>query len=160
MTILICGEKMTFQKERFTTRVAVYLVLKHEGKILLALRQNTGYADGLYSLVSGHLEDNETIKQSMAREACEEVGIIIDPVDLEIVHVVQHKSNKHYINFYCTCTKWQGTPINCEPDKCSDVSFFPIDNLPPNTLDSVVKALCHINYGSYFSEYGLETKNN
>ena len=141
---------------RFTSHVAVYLVLKENGSILLAQRKNTGYADGLYSLVSGHLEDNETIRQSIAREALEEVGIIIDPADVSIVHVVQHKTNNHYINFYCTCTKWQGNPVNKEPDKCSDVSFFACNRLPHNTLDSVVEALYNIENDIYFSEYGLK----
>ena len=59
----------------YTMPVAVHLILKHTGKILLLRRYNTGYEDGNYSVVSGHLEQGETVIQAMIREAKEEAGI-------------------------------------------------------------------------------------
>ena len=37
--------------------VCVYLVLERDGKVLLSLRENTGYEDGKWSLVAGHAEE-------------------------------------------------------------------------------------------------------
>ena len=83
---------MHHNKERFTSRVAVYLVLTKNDQVLLTLRQNTGFADGLYSLASGHVDEGETIKHAMIREAKEEIGILIKPDDLKFVHAMQHKT--------------------------------------------------------------------
>lgn len=55
-------------KERFRLIVAVYLILRQNGKILLARRANTGYADGFYSLPAGHLDGDELATEGMARE--------------------------------------------------------------------------------------------
>ena len=147
---------MNNNKERFTSRVAVYLVLIKNNQILLNLRKNTGFADGLYGLASGHLEDGETIRQAMIREAEEETGIIINPDDLKLVHVAQHKSNNHYVDFYFQCDSYAKEPVNCEPEKCGDVRFFPLNKLPDNFCGNVRQALEYIKHGSYYSEYGFE----
>ena len=143
------------EKKRFTSRVAVYLVLTKDDQVLLTLRQNTGFADGLYGLASGHVEENETIKHAMIREAEEEIGIHIKPDDLKLAHIMQHKSQSHYIDFYFHCYSFQGEPLNCEPEKCGDVRFFPKDKLPENLIVNVRQALQLINIGSNYSEYGI-----
>ena len=38
-------------KERFKVVPAVYLIIKNDNKILLSLRENTGYMDGYYGSV-------------------------------------------------------------------------------------------------------------
>ena len=58
--------------ERFKLVVAVHLILIENGKILLLRRYNTGYEDGNYSLVAGHIDGNESVIQAMQREALEE----------------------------------------------------------------------------------------
>ena len=57
--------------ERFKLVPAAYLVIVREGKILLLRRFNTGFEDGNYSMIAGHLEGNETFIQAMVREARE-----------------------------------------------------------------------------------------
>ena len=57
------------KKEKFMLRCAVYLVLIKDGKILLLRRSNTGYWDGNYSMIAGHLDGDETIAHAMMREA-------------------------------------------------------------------------------------------
>lgn len=49
--------------------VTVHLILLKEDRILLSLRQNTGYADGLYSLVTGTLNGKESaLKQPFVKQ--------------------------------------------------------------------------------------------
>jgi 8-oxo-dGTP diphosphatase len=61
----------------------VHFLLLIESKILLRRRYQTGYADGNYSVVAGHVNGNEPATVAMAKEAREEAGIVIDPLDLQ-----------------------------------------------------------------------------
>ena len=79
-------------KERSKASVSTYLILEKDGMVLLGLRKNTGYQDGMYCLVSGHVEDNEAATTAMCREAKEEIGIDINPHDLKIVLIMHRKS--------------------------------------------------------------------
>jgi 8-oxo-dGTP pyrophosphatase MutT (NUDIX family) len=63
--------------EHIKLPVAVHLFLKKNGKILLLRRYNTGYEDGNYSVIAGHIDGNENIYKAMIREAKEEAGIIL-----------------------------------------------------------------------------------
>ena len=49
--------------------VAVYLIVKNGDNLLLSLREGTGYMDGYYGLVSGHVEKGEPAKYACIREA-------------------------------------------------------------------------------------------
>lgn len=144
---------------RFLARIAVYLVLEQQNKILLLLRQGTGYADNCYSLVSGHVDADESATQAMVREAKEEIGVDIKPEDLQFVHVMYQTHKPTAVtaaSFYFRCTKWQGNPLNCEPTKCGQVAFFDKDKLPENLIEPVKQALEEIQRGAYFSESGWE----
>lgn len=51
--------------KRFTLRVAAYLILIKKNKVLLLRRFNTGWEDGNYTLISGHLEGQEAVKKAI-----------------------------------------------------------------------------------------------
>lgn len=142
---------------RFTVRVSVHLFLLKENKVLLLRRFNTGYEDGNYSLVAGHIDGNEPVSTSIIREAYEEAGITVNKEDLEVVHVMHRKKTKgEYIDYFFRCTKWTGNITNTEPHKCDDLSWFDINNLPTNMVDYVASAIEEFKGNSYFSEFGWE----
>jgi len=64
-------------KERYKITPASYLVLIEDNKILLQRRFNTGYEDGKYSLVAGHVDEGETFTEAIIREVKEEAGITL-----------------------------------------------------------------------------------
>lgn len=141
--------------ERFKMRVAVHLILKEGNKILLLKRKNTGFEDGKYSVVAGHLDGNKTVKQAMKREAYEEAGIVIDEKDLEIVHVMHTKLEDESIYYFLYCDKYEGNIVNNEPNKCDELSLYNIDNLPENIIDYVKVGINNFWKGEYFSSYGF-----
>ena len=143
------------KKERFKPYAAAYLVLIKDGKVLLLRRFNTGYQDGNYSLVAGHLDGGETTKQCIIREASEEVGINISPEDLEVVHVMHRIApNREYFDIYLRVEKWTGEITNMEPDKCDELKWYDMDGLPNNILPAVKLALEDINKNVHYGEFG------
>jgi 8-oxo-dGTP diphosphatase len=144
--------------KRFTIYSAVYLLLIKEGQILLLRRFNTGWMDGNYSVPAGHLDGKESVAQAMVREAKEEAGIKIQPEDLKVVHTMNRNSTggREYIDFFLVAHKWEGEPCVTEPDKCDDVRWFDLDNLPENLLPYVKLAIENYQKGVTFAEFGWE----
>lgn len=141
---------------RFKAYVAVYAVLIDDGKILLIRRYNTGYKDGEYALPSGHLDGAESARVGAAREAKEEVGVNIDEDDMEIVHLLhRYRPEREYIDIYVKADKWKGEPQNMEPNKCDEVTWFKLDDLPENTVKDVRQAIENIKLGVFYSEFGF-----
>ena len=68
--------------KRATFRAAVYVLPRRDDEILLARRFNTGFGDGYFSLIAGHVEQREFARACAVREVAEEAGITIDPADL------------------------------------------------------------------------------
>ena len=61
---------------RYRTLSAIFVIIIKNNKILLQKRMNTGYEDGKYDLaVSGHVEANESLKDTVIRESFEEIGL-------------------------------------------------------------------------------------
>lgn len=143
-------------KERYKFIGAVYLLLIKQNRILLLKRSNTGYEDGKYSLVAGHIEGNETIKQAMIREAKEEAGILIDENDIEIVTFLHRKTTPERLDFFLKCKNWEGAIENKEPDKCSELKWYDINNLPPNIIPCVKKAIENYQNHIIFDNFGWQ----
>jgi len=139
-------------RDRF--KVAVHLFFFRQGQILLLRRFNTGGEDGNYSVVAGHVEAGETVTQAAAREAGEEVGVTLAAGDMEIVHVMNRKSEDERIDFFMRVRRWSGEIHNHEPDKCDDLVWFPLESLPPNTIPYVRYALDRYRAGVFYSEFG------
>lgn len=134
-----------------------YLILVKDDKVLLLKRSGTGFMDGYYGLPAGHLDGNETSREGGAREVKEEIGIGINPMDLEVVHVMHRKAEKdERIDFFMTTEKYTGEITNCEPHKCEELKWFPIDNLPENIIPYIKYALENYKQGSFYSEFGWE----
>ena len=134
--------------------VAAYLILRKDNQVLLSLRKNTGYCDGMYSLVAGHVDEGEKASHAMIREAKEEAGIDIMPDQLRVVHMMHRMDNRFNMDIFFECTSWQGMICNQEPHKCEALQFFPIGDLPSNCVEYIRMALIDGSRGCFYSEPG------
>ena len=141
--------------ERFKLVTAVHLILIEDEKILLQRRYNTGYEDGNYSIVAGHIDGNESVIKAMQREALEEAGIKIKEEDLEIVHVMNKKEpDRESIDYFFTCKNYDGNISIMEKDKCDELKFYKLDELPENMIPYVRKGIEYYIENKQFSIYG------
>lgn len=139
---------------RFSVIPEAHLLLFQNERVLLLRRYNTGFEDGNYSVVAGHIEAGETAREGMLREAREEAGLEIAPDALRLCHVVYRKSDSQRISLFFTAAQWYGEPRNLEPHKCSDLSWFPLAELPPNMVAYVRQAIRLTLAGEPYSEFG------
>lgn len=142
------------QNERFKLIASVYLILIRGDKVLLLRRANTGYEDGNYGLPAGHLEEGESVREGLIREIREEIAIILEVEDLHVSHVMHRRQKDERIDFFFTVEYIQGEPKNNEPDKCDDLSWFPVDDLPANTIPYIHQAIDAVRRKQFFSEFG------
>lgn len=142
--------------QRFPFISAVYAFVVRDGQVLLARRCNTGYRDGEYGVPAGHLDGNETAFAGMVRELREEIGAVVSEVDLRLVHVLQRKSTDERIEFFFELDGDKLSFHNAEPEKCDDLRFFPITDLPDSMIDFVRQALELSKRGIFYSAFGYE----
>ncbi|MBT4123877.1 MAG: NUDIX domain-containing protein [Candidatus Pacebacteria bacterium] len=146
------------KNKRHQNTPASYLVLFKDNQVLLLRRFNTGYEDGNYSLIAGHVDSGENFTQCIIREAKEEAGILLNPEDLKVAHVMHRNSeiigNKERVDVFFITKKWQGEIQNKEIYKCDDLSWFNLDKLPENIIPYIKQAINKIKNKVYYSEHG------
>ena len=143
-------------KERCSVHLTIgLLIINEKNEILMMKRCNTGYMDGMYGFISGHVEEGESLKQAIARETLEEAGIKIKEEDIETICMIRRSDNDNYINFFLKCNKFEGTPTIMEKDKCDDLRWIDINNIPENTITAEKRAIYNYKNGIAFDEYGF-----
>jgi mutator protein MutT len=139
---------------RTTFPVTVHLFFFRGNQILMLRRFNTGYADGKYSVPAGHLDGGETVIAAAAREAMEEVGVRIDPQDIEFSSVMHRLDGEERVDFFVKIRDWAGEPANTEPDKCDELRWVDVNDLPANTIPYIRQALRNHFQENRFDEFG------
>lgn len=143
-------------KERNKAVPAVYLILKRDAEILLMKRANSGYYDGWYSLPAGHVEYRELPFDALIRECEEEIGITLKKEDLEFAHLCYCGASNETgdrMNMFVVCDQGHAyEPVNAESEKCSELRWFKLEELPENTVHNVRFALEKVSQGDVYSE--------
>jgi len=99
--------------EHFKLVPEAHLLLFKDEQVLLLRRENTGYEDGNYSVVAGHIEGGETARAAMSREAREEAGLLVDPRNLSLCHVMHRRATDERVSFFFTTRRWTGSRRPC-----------------------------------------------
>jgi ADP-ribose pyrophosphatase YjhB (NUDIX family) len=133
---------------------SVYGFFIRDEKILLLRRLHTGYEDGKYSLPAGHVDDNESFITAVCREIKEETGVTVSSTDIDLVHIMHRKENDIRMDFFFLVKSWKGQIENTEPDKCDDLSWFSLHNLPDNIIPYIKTAIENYQKRILYAERG------
>jgi 8-oxo-dGTP diphosphatase len=136
--------------------VTVHMFFLRENRILLIRRYQTGYMDGHYSVPAGHLDGNEPVRRAAVREAKEEIGVQIDPGDIDFAGVFHRSEGDERVDFFVRVRRWRGEPFNAEPEKCDELRWTELKDLPENTIPYIRRAIENFQTGVLFEEFGWD----
>ena len=121
---------------------AVYLLLMRgdpaDREVLLQLRgPQTSFMAGHWACgAAGHVEYGESVFAAAAREAAEELAVVVDPAVLAPLCTVQRTLPgcadpvEQRVDFFLTTNRWSGLPRIREPGKCSELRWCRPSALP------------------------------
>lgn len=134
--------------ERYLSVVCADLLIKKQENnktyILLMKRQNTGSNDGEYELPGGHLEKDEDLYDAMIRETKEELLLDLKREDIKLIYLMHHYTGNR-LNFIFETDGSNINPQIGEPNKCSELKWVDINELPDNTTDKIKTIINDIN---------------
>ncbi len=105
-------------------------------QLLLGRRANTGWMDGYLCLPGGHIEVGETPIVAILREIKEELGVIAKPDDLEFICVAARNTEAGETIAYNFAVRDKDYDFrNNEPEKCSELVWVELDNLPVDIVE-------------------------
>lgn len=114
---------------------AAYVVLRQGDEVLVQQRAGTGYRDGHWAVLAGHVDPGESAHEAAVREAHEEAGVTIDPADL-IPLTTLHRFQRfgpqieQRVDLFFQVTRWSGEATLQEPDKASGMRWVRLVDLP------------------------------
>ena len=117
---------------------AVHMLIIKDNKILIQKRKGSKLWPGYYALPAGHIDEGENQYDALVREAKEELGIHIDIKNIINSYVVLRrnyfeidgKTLEPYIDYYFEIKEYEGIPKIIEEDKCDELIWADINNLP------------------------------
>ncbi len=140
-----------------TPSLSTHVLLLDGGKVLMMRRAlDDAYAPGLWhASVACRAELGKGLLSTAVRQAHEELGVVLEPSDLQFAHVVhsQESRDQACAHFFFVCRRWQGTPVNREPHKYTHLSWWPAHKLPADTVDYCAQAVALLLSGTRFSQY-------
>lgn len=148
--------------DRFVVVPASYVYLLRDGaggtEVLLQLRSGTPYMSGHWAAAAaGHVERGETSYDAARREAREELGL--DDVEMSFEFTMQRTQGAEPIDervdFFFTARSWSGEPRIAEPEKCAELRWCRLDDLPDPVVPHEAFALGRLGSGERYLSHGF-----
>lgn len=116
---------------------SVNLCVVNEGKILLLRRISQRWMNRKLQIPGGHTEQGESPLAAVLREANEEIGISVDPSDVRHIATVAVRDgdNEYFAIQFQLINPEKFEFRIMEPQKCSEMLWAEIVNLPVDTID-------------------------
>lgn len=148
---------MSYDTQR--PHIASYVIFRNaKDQVAFVLRANTSWMNDHYGLPSGKVEDEESFIDGAVREAKEEVGVEVNPDELEHVLTMQRfDSGNHaplWVDLFFEAKKWEGELVNAEPEIHSKLEWLDPKNLPENTIPMLKVAFKAIAEGRTYCQDG------
>lgn len=123
-------------KELFKS--AIHMIITKDNKVLLQKRKGSKLWPGYYALPAGHIDQGENQYDALTREAQEELGIEITKKDVIKSYTVLRRNYfeidgkrlEPYIDYYFEIENYKGTPRIIEEDKCDELIWQDLNDLP------------------------------
>ncbi|MFN3583261.1 NUDIX domain-containing protein [Phenylobacterium sp.] len=121
-------------------RVGCGVAVLRDGELLLIRRARAPEA-GCWSLPGGKVELWEGTEGAARREIAEELGIKLGALELLcVVDLFVREERAHWVSPAFLATAFEGEPALLEPEKHSDLGWFPLDALPGPLARSAMEA--------------------
>ena len=138
---------------------AIYMIIKNEkGEILFQRRCGSKLWPDFLGLPAGHVDKGEDVYQALVREAREELNIDINVKDIEDTFVVNriNKNLKPYYDVYFVIKNYKGIIKINEPNKCQELKWVLLDNMPDDVIEFEKIALDNYEKGIKFSSIRID----
>ena len=124
---------MSFDPDDMPIGVNIILLDKNNN-VLLGKRSGDRRGSGNWSLIGGKLKKGESIEDTAQRELKEEINIDVAKEDIYTVNMSTSidSDGTQFILIGTVVNSWNGEIENMEKDKCDELRFFPLNELPEN----------------------------
>ncbi|MBO3086799.1 NUDIX domain-containing protein [Cellulomonas dongxiuzhuiae] len=125
--------------ERTLLVAAAYVVLRRAGEsgdeVLLQRRAGTGYMDGSWAVLAGHVDPGESVHEAAVREAAEEAGVVVPVAALRPLTAIHRfvrggPQVEQRVDVFFEVTVWSGEPTLREAHRAAAMGWFPLHDLP------------------------------
>ena len=129
------GEPNRTLEGRTLLVAASYVVLRRGDEVLLQLRRGTGYMDGFWATMAGHVDPGESVYDAAVRELKEEADVAVLASDLQpLTTIHRYEPDGPQVEQRCDVffetRTWTGEARIAEPAKCEAMTWFPLAALP------------------------------
>lgn len=116
--------------------VVAVALLDREGRLLVQRRPEGKSMAGLWEFPGGKVEPGETPEVALVRELAEELGVKVNPADLQAATFASEPlAGRHLLLLLYICRIWEGTPcalhaeklLWCAPDHLYNLEMPPAD---------------------------------
>lgn len=113
--------------------IGIAAIIINDKQEVLLLHRLSEVGNNTWGFPGGKLDKYEELEECIIREVKEETDIDIFGVEfIDLTNDIMYNIDQHYVTLYYKVVSYSGIPKNMEPEKCDELKWFCIDELPKN----------------------------